>query len=270
VERLEGRDVPGTALTSSTLGGDLGILYQAALAPAAQFQDLVQATQGVAVHAPANLSDAQALPAPVLAGSDNPLVHQQPFQNVLSQGLPGARAPALPGLEAALGKADLVGEGLGSPPPAPPMGTGNLIVNHDFAAGFAGWTVAFPDAFVNAPVPYAGWAAGLGDARNNAQLGTVGNVDVLTQLIVDTPGQGYTLQFDLAIAGASTAPGTVQFMVLYDGVSLFNIVDPAMADPGGSHYSTMMGAVPGSGFDVLQFVERHDPSFFYLTNVSFS
>jgi hypothetical protein len=268
VERLECRNVPGTALTSSTLGGDLGILYQAALAPAAQFQDLVQATQGVAVQAPANLSDAHAPPAPVLAGFDNALVHQQPFQNVLSQGLLAARAPALPGLQAAIGT-DLVGQGLGAPPPAPP-GPPNLIVNGNFAAGFAGWIVAFPDMFVNAPVAYGGWAAGVGDPMNNAQLGTVGNVDVLTQPIVDTPGQGYTLRFDLAIAGASTAPGTVQFMVLYDGVSLLNIVDPAMADAGGHTYTTPPGAVPGSGFDVLQFVERHDPSYFYLTNVSFS
>jgi hypothetical protein len=264
VERLEGRDVPGTALTSTALGGDLGILYQAALAPAAQFEDMARATQGLAVHAPANLSDAQALPAPVLAGFDNPLVHQQPFQNVLSQGL---LAPALPSLRAAVG-ADLVGQGLGVPPPAPP-GPPELIVNGNFAGGFAGWNVAFPDVFVNAPVPYAGWAAGLGDPNNNAQLGTVGNVDVLTQPIVDTPGQGYTLQFDLAYDGAAGAPGTVQFMVLFDGVSGLNIVDPAMADPGGHHYSTAVGAIPGSGFDVLQFVERHDPAFFYLTNVSF-
>jgi hypothetical protein len=266
VERLEGRDVPGTALTSSTLGGDLGILYQAALAPAAQLEDLARATQGLAVQAPANLSDAQALPAPVLAGFDNPLTHQQPFQNVLSQGLLAARAPALPSLQAAVGT-DLAGEGLGVPPPAPP-GPPNLIVNGNFAGGFAGWIVAFPDVFVNAPVAYAGWAAGVGDPMNNAQLGTVGNVDVLTQPIVDTPGQGYTLQFDLADAGASLAPGTVQFMVLYDGVSLLNQVDPPI-DAGGHTYSTMMGALPGSGFDVLQFVERHDPSFFYLTNVSF-
>jgi hypothetical protein len=263
VERLEGRDVPGTALTSSTLGGDLGTLYQAALAPAAQLEDLARATQGLAVQAPANLSDAQALPAPVLAGFDNALVHQQLFQNVLSQGLLAARAPALPSPQAAVG-ADLVGEGLGVPPPPAPPGPPELIVNGNFAAPFAGsWIVADPAGlYVHSQVNYPGWAF-----PTAAELGTVGGVNVLTQPIVDTPGQGYTLQFDLADAGASLAPGTVQFMVLYDGVSLLNQVDP-QADVGGSHYSTPPGALPGSGFDVLQFVERHDPSFFYLTNVS--
>jgi hypothetical protein len=267
---LECRNVPGSALTLPTLGADLGALYQAALAPATQFEDLAQATQGVAVQAPATGSGSR--PAPVLAlGFDNALP-QQATPNVLSQGLSGAQPLALPGGQAAAGTDVLsqavqtfVGAGrgsLGSPKAglggqgAPPLPPAQVVADPTFSAGLPSyaWTVGN----TNDPYVYQSFG-GLG---SEAVLGTVGGVNTLTQVSIYTSAAYYNISFDWA--NDDTSGGPSQLAVEWNGAEVFNVVNPGPT--GYTHFDS--GAVyTGPYYSTLTIVERNDPSYFHITNV---
>jgi hypothetical protein len=273
VERLEFRNVPGSALRLSALGADLGVLYLAALAPATQFEDLAQATRGAAVPAPANVSDGPPAAGQALA-FDNPL-HRQAFQDVLSGGLPAARTQAPPGPQAAAG-ADplsqavqaLAGGGKGTQgAPLPP----NQVFNGDFsmgADGLAGWTVGNP----NDPYVFANWVYGLPGlcGATEAWLGTVGATNDLTQSVA-TPANFYRISFDLANDDANLPPGPESFIVLWNPVTamgsgvVFRFVET------GAFPCTHFASPPlytTQPFSTLSFSEQNDPGYWHLTNVS--
>jgi hypothetical protein len=258
LEGLEYRDVPGSVLGLSALGADLGVLYEAALAPAAPVADLAQAARGAAVQAPANGS--AALPARVQApGLDNPLVQPQALPGAASGGALAAPTQAAPGPQApggtdALGQAvqALLAGGkvaLGAHPGAPgvPTPDGNVITNGTFD-GLSGWTVG--DA--NDPNIFA--------SGNQAYLGPVGRVDSLTQVAIYTPNAYYTISFDVANDGGPTN----QFTLQWNGQDVVNFVDAGSFDY--THYTSTL--YTGPYYSTLTILARQDPSYFRVTNVS--
>jgi hypothetical protein len=275
LEHLECRNVPGSALRLSTLGADLGVLYQAALAPATQFEDLAQATQGASAQAPTSAADGHALPAPVLAlGFENPL-SRQALQDVLSQGGQAARALTPPGLQAAAG-ADPLGQavqalvgggtgtggalkaGPGNPgAPAPPVA--QVITDGNFSLGLPSfaWAVgSTPDwnVFQN-----------IGCLGSEAMLGTVGAVNTLTQVSIYTPAAYYDISFDWANDDVTFGPS--QLAVQWNGVDVFNRINPGPTVGCFNHFDAGL-VYTGPYYSTLTIVERNDPSYFHITNVS--
>jgi hypothetical protein len=261
LEHLEYRNVPGSALRLSTLGADLGVLYQAALAPATQFEDLAQATRGAAAQAPTGVADARPAPGQAVA-FDNPL-RQQALSDVLSGGLPAARAQAPAGLQAAVG-ADPLSQavqalgagGKGAPSAALPP---NQVFNGDFSMGFTGWMVGNPFD----PNIFTG--AGL-CGPSEAWLGTFGTTNTLAQNVL-TPGFFYRISFDLANDDAAIPPGPESFNVQWNGVAVFNFVNTGQF-PCQHFASPPLFTAPA--VSTLTITEQNDPGFWHLTNVNVS
>jgi hypothetical protein len=276
LEHLECRNVPGSTLRLSTPGADLGVLYQAALAPATQFEDLAQATRGAAVQAPANVAGGGPAPAQALA-FDNPF-HQQALQDVLSGGLLAGRAQAPSGLQAALGTDALsqavqafvsggkaaLGSLKGDPgTPGAPLPPPNVIADPFFSSlGVPGspWTVGVPsDPYVFAGMDPTG--------RPEAVLGTVGGVNTVTQVGIFTPNPVYTISFDWANDDPTGGPSqiAVEWNGAVVGPPLFNLVNPPPSGYATFPPTPMLTTTP---FSTLTIIERNDPSFFHITNMS--
>jgi hypothetical protein len=275
LEHLEYRNVPGSALRLSTLGADLGVLYQAALAPAAAFEDLARATHGAATQVATNVPDGRPAPVPAL-GLDNPL-HQQAIPDVLSGGLPAGRAQALPGAQAALGTDPLsqavqalvggkgvIGSlkaGLGTSGASAPM-PANVVADPTFAGGLP---VGNPNWVVGDPTdPYVFNNPG-GALGSEAMLGTVNGVNTITQFGIPTPAAFYTISFDWA--NDDTTGGPSQLAVEWNGVFVFNMTNPGFTGgyvPGGFVSAPVFTA---PFLSTLTIIERNDPSYFHVTNV---
>jgi hypothetical protein len=259
LERLENRDVPGSVLGLSALGADLGALYDVALAPAAPFAELAQATRGVAVQAPSTVSEAFAVRVPAL-GLANPFVPQQALQGVQPQGALAAPTQALPGPQAAVGtdslsqavQAFLAGGkvALGSGSGARQAPQGDVIFNGTFSSGadgLDGWTVGAPGVGV--------FASG-----GQAYLGPVGQVNSLTQVDIPTPNAFYTISFDVANDGGPTN----QFALQWNGADIVNFVDASSFAY--TNYSATLFTAPFHS--TLTIIARQDPSYYRVTNVS--
>jgi hypothetical protein len=279
LERLESRSAPGSLLGGSTLEGGLGLLAPDALGPVTALADLARAAQRPAVPAATSLSGSAPAPGPGL-DAVGPAPHGPALPGVPAHGqaTPVPQAPAgwdaqllalntfVGGVNAKAPGVPLEGgnQGPGSPPAPGPLGVEH-VVNGNFAAGFIAWTVAlpaggFPDPNVNAPV------AEFFTGNPSARLGTIGLTDMLTQMVPTVPGQGYTFSFDLSDPVGNLAGGHItQFVPMWNGVAQFLLVD-APPSVGLDHYAFMVTA--SSVKTPIQFMERHDPDYWYLTNVS--
>ncbi len=251
LEQLEDRSVPGSVLGLSGLDAHLGVLAQATLGPVADLA--VATTQAPAVPVGPEVSDSAAA-----VNLDNALV---PLPATQSQAAGSPQAPGGTGLP--IQATTLLGGFPGPKIVGQPPG----IVNGDFHAGFSNWTLAFDDG--NVGTDHAG-TGNFGFQRpftNEAVLGSVGDVDSLSQVFF-SPNISYTISFDLAHDGGTPN----QFLVLFNGQAMLNLVDSGAFGP--THFSrTFSASVPGTTppihiyESVISFVERQDPAYWYLTNV---
>jgi hypothetical protein len=135
----------------------------------------------------------------------------------------------------------------------------NLLTNGDFETGDAtGWTVTGVDVGV----------VGSGFDGMNAEsgnyfmaLGTVGVPGTISQTVSDTAGQALVLNYYYMSSG--NAPSS--FAADWDGVQ---IAGSAVSDAPASGYVDYQFNVTATGSDTLTFLERDDPAFDALDNVS--
>ena len=135
-----------------------------------------------------------------------------------------------------------------------------LIVNGGFETGnFSGWTV---DAGATG-VSDAGGLGGYDPHSGSyfAYLGNVGGLGSLSQSFADMAGRTYTFSYYLASNG--TTPS--EFAAEFDGRTLVDVVNPASAG-----YTLYSFSVTGTGHDSITLLERNDPNYLALDDVSFS
>jgi PEP-CTERM motif len=141
-----------------------------------------------------------------------------------------------------------------------PFVGGNLVVNGSFeTSDFSGWEQVGDNFFDSVTDAFA--AGGPTDGAWHAAFGSVdpGGGGII-QTIATTPGQIYTLSFDLANLGG--IPNA--FGLYWDSGFLF-----INEDLGGFDYITLSGdLVATSSSTILGFVFYHEPSFWFLDNVS--
>jgi hypothetical protein len=230
-----------------------------------------------AVQTPTSTSVSPALLAPVSGGGLGNTAEQQPttlFANFLGQqqlfqdlgAAQGAASLTTPATAAATTPPD------NTPHPRGGRGGGiltNLVADPTFTIPFGSgspWTVALPsstDPYVTAGVTFPDPSFG---GITSAQLGTTGYTNELSQAIFPTPSTSYTYEFDLTnpVGGTPT-----QFDALFDGVSVLHLVNTPADGGVSTHYSAAVTSSP-IGVDIIQIVERHDPDYWYVTNVSVS
>jgi hypothetical protein len=134
----------------------------------------------------------------------------------------------------------------------------NLIDNGGFETGdFTGWTVSAGATGVSGTGGPGGYSPHSGDFY--AFLGNVGGLGSLSQTFSDNAGSSYTV--DLFLASNGTTPN--EFDVQINGVSLFSQVDIP-----GQDYTEITGTFTGTGSDTLTLLERDDPNYLALDDVS--
>ncbi len=135
-----------------------------------------------------------------------------------------------------------------------------LIVNGGFETGsFSGWTV---DAGATG-VSSAGGPGGFDphSGSSYAYLGNVGGLGTLSQSFADVAGRTY--MFSYYVASNGTTPS--EFAAEFDGRTLMDVVNPAT-----SGYTLYSFSVTGTGHDSITLLERNDPNYLALDDVSFS
>ena len=140
------------------------------------------------------------------------------------------------------------------------MSATNQITNEGFESGLSGWTLGGTTTYVSvgsSPPAHSG-ASQLG-------MGTVGTNATLTQAVSTAAGSTYTVGFWLRNGASSTTPGDNRFEVVVDGTVLLNLQD-APAQPY-QYYEYDISATSSS--TNLSFNARHDPSFWYLDDITF-
>lgn len=138
---------------------------------------------------------------------------------------------------------------------ASPSAASNLVVNGGFEDGFNGW-------LQSGNTDYSGAGGGfVNSGALAAYFGPVGSIGSISQTLNTVIGQSYDVSFYLQNSGG----GTNSFSVLFGG------------GPAAISYSNQaampwtkldFSAVATSAFTTLQFSFRHDPSLFYLDDVS--
>lgn len=148
---------------------------------------------------------------------------------------------------------------------AAPAMAANLVTNGSFETGnFSGWvqggntgfTSVIP-ALTNVSIPFVPT-----DGQFQAEFGPVGSVGTLSQTIATVAGRRYAFSFDIG-----TVVGSPNFYAAsFDGVVLDSITNSlTMA------YNRRTFTVDATGASsVISFAFRHDPSFYYLDNVTVS
>src|SRR5262249_33715925 len=153
--------------------------------------------------------------------------------DVLPQGVPAARTPALAGPTDALSQAVQAfagGRGLLGSLKADPASAGNHGGGPD--APLPPPQGAYNGGFSGSPWN-AGWAVGdpsdpyvfgsYGPLGTEAGLGSVGRVNTLTQVAIYTPAAYYTISFDLE--NDDPYGGESQFTLQWNGANLVNLVN---------------------------------------------
>ncbi len=139
----------------------------------------------------------------------------------------------------------------------------DLIVNGGFeTADFTGWTVNAGATGV------AGNFDGYRPHSGNffAALGHVGTpIGSISQSITTTVGDSYTLSLFLGSDGA--LPN--QFVVQWNGTTLYDqsSLPDTRSNPSGQ-YNLLSFTVVGTGSDTLTFLERNDPAYLALDDVT--
>jgi hypothetical protein len=137
--------------------------------------------------------------------------------------------------------------------------SGNLVANCGFETGtFADWTVSANETGVFGSGGPGGYSANSGSYY--AYLGNVGSLGTVSQTLATTSGDEYELDYYFASNG--TTPN--QFEVEVNGTVLFNMVDI----PSTSGYLLYTFDFTASGATTLTFLERDDPNFLALDDVS--
>jgi len=135
----------------------------------------------------------------------------------------------------------------------------NIVTNPGFETGnFSGWTnsgnTGFTSVITSPSSVHSGTFA--------ASFGPIGSLGYLSQTLTTTPGGIYDLSFWLK-NGSSVAPN--EYQVFWDGVEIIDITNSASFPYTLESYSNLNAA---SLSTELKFGFRHDPSFFYLDDVS--
>ncbi len=134
---------------------------------------------------------------------------------------------------------------------------GNLVANCGFETGdFTGWTVV--DATNNTFVA-SNFDTGPNSGTYFAALGAVGADGTVSQALTTVAGQSYTFSFFLASDGGLPNDFTAQ----WDGTSLLSLT----STPAGP-YVPYTFTVTGTGSDTINFLERNDPSWWGLDDIS--
>jgi hypothetical protein len=147
--------------------------------------------------------------------------------------------------------------------PAAPASAANLVTNGGFETGsFSGWTFTGDtvDDFVD-----NGTASGLSPYSGTyfAALGSTGEESKLTQDIATTPGQTYSLSFEL-VSDGQTGPANVQnFEAQFAGEDL---ILPSYANT--SYEKFILNGTATSSNSLLTFTFRDDPGYSGLDDVS--
>ena len=132
----------------------------------------------------------------------------------------------------------------------------NLVANCGFETGdFTSWTLAN----TNNTLVASAFDEGPNSGSFFAALGNVGSDGSVSQTLATTAGQTYTFNFFLASDGGTPS----DFQAQWDGVSLVSLVNTP-ATP----YLPYTFTVTGTGSDTINFLERNDPSWWGLDDVS--
>jgi hypothetical protein len=133
---------------------------------------------------------------------------------------------------------------------------GNIVTNCGFETGdFTGWTLTN----TNATFVASNFDEGPNSGTYFAALGNVGFDGSVAQTLSTVAGQTYTFQFFLASDGGLPNDFTAQ----WDGTTLLALTNtPATA------YVPYTFTVTGTGSDTINFLERNDPSYWGLDDVS--
>ena len=143
----------------------------------------------------------------------------------------------------------------------------NIVTNGDFETGnFNGWTNALGGPFdvVCSSGQHVGAAICSSHGGTHAMtFGTGGRLNTLSQSLVTTVGATYQLAFWLANDNPG-GDGTEIFKALWDNSAVLNL-GPVV---GNFAYGLNTFMVTGTGHDTLSFAARHDPSQWFLDDVT--
>ncbi len=135
-----------------------------------------------------------------------------------------------------------------------------LIVNGGFETGdFTGYVVDAGATGVDSSDGPGGYSAHGGNYY--AYLGSVYDLGSISQSFTDVAGTSYT--FSYYLAGNGTTPS--EFAAQFDGTTLTDMVNPGVMP-----YMQYSFSVIGTGHDTITFLERDDPDYLALDDVSFS